>query len=85
MSETKSEKIKLGWFLDYVCKYSPDPNDKVSASIALTLLRVLQSGKFDPKYKSSLKLRLMAHVGTVVKVYGMIGKTPEELLEEEGV
>jgi hypothetical protein len=80
-----SEKFKLGWFLEYVCKNSPDPEHKTLAYMALTRLKVLQSRRFDPKYKASLKLTLMAHVGIIIKEYGMIGKTPEELLEEEGI
>jgi hypothetical protein len=80
-----SEKIKLAWFLDYVIKYAPEQEHKVVAYMALTRLRALQSGRTDPKYHASLKLTLLAHVGMTIKVYGMIGRTPEELLEEEGV
>lgn len=81
----EDRKVKLGWFLDYVCKNSPEPEHKVMAYQALTRLRVLQSGRFDPRYHASLKLTLLAHVGLIIKEYGMIGKTPEELLAEEGV
>jgi hypothetical protein len=78
-------KAGLGWFLEFVCKNSPEQDHKVLAYMALTRLKVLQSGRSEPKFRASLKLLLMAHVGMIIKEYGLIGKTPEQLLEEEGV
>lgn len=79
------KKITLSWFLDYVGQNSPDPKHKTMATAALTQLKAFQSGQVDTKHHASVKLRLLAQVGMLVGAYGMIGKTPEELLAEEGV
>lgn len=77
-------KMKLSFWLEFVCKNASEVGHKTLAYMSITRLKVLQSGKADPRHKDHLRAELATKVTELSKLYGMDHNT-EELLQVEGV
>jgi hypothetical protein len=68
--------VSLVKFFELVISHDPDESARNTAYRALTGLRVLQSGRTDPKHTALLESQLVEKATALAALFGMDSSTP---------